>query len=638
MLVRFKDEHELRRIVSRCHSILWERQGLDPAQAFDEFSKLLSIRLFDEVNGGSRTTIHRRETPSAFAARIRALFAESNASRRFKNVFKGEAIVADALSIYHVFRELAPYSVVATTAEVDGADVKGTIYEQMIGATFRGQLGQFFTPRTIVEFMVRMVGIEEDKTVYDPACGSGGFLVMCAKVIREQLRGECGNGRSGAAITQRTREYSRRRLYGTEINERTVRVARLNFLLHGLDYRNVRQANALRIERRGLGGEVKRTGVDFVFANPPFAGVEKDAKVLSRYALGRGSDRTVSAVTREVLFIERIVRTLRKGGEAGIVVPQGIFTNRSLGRVRDYLRENTRILAVVELPEWAFAPSGTNVRGSLLFIRKEVTGKTDYPVFVKKVEHIGFTSTGRPVRENELPETIREYASGDERYLVPIAEMQSRIDAKFFIPENQRTIRLFRRNPCHKLLRLAEIGTFEREKVNLRGVHAEIALIETSAVDPFTLAITPKYVKGAECNYTSARRVHGGDILISRRRTYRGAIVVVPAELDGALAISEFSVLRLHKGYDAGYVVEILRSSEFLKLMTIYSTGEMSGRLGERDLETLAIPVPTNHVQIARTLRTHRERILDLESQVASEREDIERKCRAVIMGEPAHR
>jgi type I restriction enzyme M protein len=636
-VTRFASEYELQKVVQRCHNVLWERHGLDPAQAFDEFSKLLFVKVYDEgTMAGARTAIQRREPAEQFAARIRWLFDQANETPGFDRIFSEDTINADDLAIYEVFRQLQNYSLLETTSQVQGADVKGTIYEHIVGNTFRGELGQFFTHRSIVEFMARFVGVDESQVVYDPACGSGGFLIMCAKIIREQLQ-QAQRGLSRQEIAQRLREYGRRCLIGTEINERTARVARLNLLMHGLDYNNILMVNALKTDESAderLPVLLGEGTVDVVFANPPFAGYEKDPTVLSKFELGQNGHGNVSSVTREVLFIERIIQVLRDGGIAGIVIPQGIFTNRNLTRVRDYIKRHTQILAVIELPDWAFIPSGTSVRGSLLFIRKLAQVPTDYKVFMKRVENIGFTSTGRPTDENNFPETIEEFRQQDTRYLVPVAEIQDRIDAKFYIPEHRHLIALFQNNPQHKLVELSEIGTFYTEKVNpCLNPGQEINLIETSCVDPETLSISPRRIKGQDSNYTSLRRVQAGDILISRRRAYRGAIVVVPPELDGALAIPEFSILRLREGYDPDYIVEILRSPQFLQLMTIYSTGEMSGRIAEKDLRRLQIPLPENHHRLGAAFREHRQCIVELQSLVAEQEQQIAQLCSKVIDG-----
>ena len=636
-ITRFANEYELQKVVQRCHNILWERHGFDPAQAFDELSKLLFVKLYDETTmAGARTVTRRGEPVEQFATRVRWLFDQANQTPGFDVVFSGQAIAVDDLAICEVFRQLQSYSLLQTTAAVDGADVKGTIYENIVGNTFRGELGQFFTHRNIVEFMVRMIGVDEDMVVYDPACGSGGFLIMCAKLIREQLKAH-QPPLSQEAIAQRLKAYSQRCLIGTEINERTARVARLNLLMHGLDYANIFTVNALKVEETGdecLLSLVREGAIDVIFANPPFAGYEKDPAVLTRFELGQNGRGQVTSVTREVLFIERIICLLRPGGMAGIVIPQGIFTNRNLARVRDYIRRHAQILAIIELPDWAFIPSGTSVRGSLLFIRRMEPPPPSYDIFMKRVEHIGFTSTGQPDERNDFEATLDEFKRGEPRYMVPSGEIQDRIDAKFYLPEHQATINLFRHNPKYHLVKLSDIGTFHTKKVNPHhSPDSEISLVETSCLDPTTLTITPKRIKGRDSNYTSLRALRAGDILISRRRAYRGAIAIVPPELDGALAIPEFSVLRLREGIDRNYVVEILRSPEALKLMTIYSTGEMSGRIAERDLRQLQIPLPEDHAQIGAEFIALRERIKELDQLIQDEQERIKNLARRIIEG-----
>ncbi|MDH7484724.1 MAG: N-6 DNA methylase [Anaerolineae bacterium] len=636
-ITRFANEYELQKVVQRCHNILWERHGFDPAQAFDEFSKLLFVKLYDEtVAGGARVAIRRSEPAEDFAARVRWLFEQANQTPGFEGIFSDEPIVADDLSVYEVFRQLQNYSLLQTTSVVDGADIKGTIYENIVGNTFRGELGQFFTHRNIVEFMVRMVDIDKDTVVYDPACGSAGFLIMCAKLIRDQIKAS-QPPLFQEMTSQALKAYSKRCLIGTEINERTARVARLNLLMHGLDYSNIFTVNALKLkesDNERLHSLIKEGTIDVIFANPPFAGYEKDASVLTRFELGHNGLGKVAAVTREVLFVEQIIRLLRPGGMAGIVIPQGIFTNRNLARVREYIQRNAQILAVIELPDWAFIPSGTSVRGSLLFIRRMTPPPADYHIFMKRVEHIGFTSTGRPDPQNDFIVTLAEFKSQDPRYMVAVDKIRGRLDAKFYLRKHQAVVDLFRHNPKHKLVRLSDIGTFHTEKVNPRRFpDADFNLIETSCVDPATLTITPKRIKGSESNYTSLKVLRAGDILISRRRAYRGAIVIVPPELDGSLAIPEFSVLRLQTGIDRNYVVEILRSSEFLQLMTIYSTGEMSGRISEKDLRRLQIPLPEDHAEIGADFVSLREQIHELNRLIEAKQQSIAALASSIIQG-----
>jgi len=596
------------------------------------------VKLYDESSpSGSILALSIGEAPEKLAARVHEFFAQANENPRFGNIFTDESqiINIDAIAIHQVFKQLRPFSLLETTLHVDGADIKGTMYEHMIGNTFRGELGQFFTHRSIVEFMVRLVAVGEHRVVYDPACGSGGFLIMCAKLLREKLLQEEPD-LSHQHLGSRLRAYSKQCLVGTEINERTARVAKLNLLMHGLDYSNIYNINALKVGEGGaeLQHLIAEGSIDIIFANPPFAGYEKDPATLAKFELGHNGRGRVAAVTREVLFIERIIRLLKEDGMAAIVLPQGVFSNRNLRPVRDYIKHHAQLLAVIELPDWAFIPSGTSVRGSLLFLQKGLRVPENYRVFMKRVKHIGFTSTGKPSEFNDFPATLEEYASRLPKYLVPISDVDDRLDAKLYIPENRVVLWLFKSNAKHKLVRLEDIGSFLNERRNPRTTPNEIInLIETSCVDPETLKITPKRIKGAESNYTSLKVLRAGDILISRRRAYRGAIVEVPPELDGALAISELSVLRLKPGISRHYVLEILRSDPFLRLMTIYSTGEMSSRIAEKDLRKLRIPFPQNQEELGDRFDSLRGEIEDLEQQILQRRTQIEELALTVVEG-----
>jgi type I restriction enzyme M protein len=375
-------------------------------------------------------------------------------------------------------------------------------------------------------------------------------------------------------------------------------------LMHGLDYSGIYNANALKAEKPDISKRIGPGSVDVVLANPPFAGLEKDEDILEKFELARGRFGATAAVTREVLFLELIVKLLKEGGRAGIVVPQGVLSNSNLAHVRDYLRKNAEILAVVELPDWAFIPSGTCVRGSLLFIRKASQARSGYGVYMTKTRHIGYTSTGRVDKRNEFSSVLEEYRNQAKSKTVPIANLQSRFDAKFHINQNRGLLALFEKNPTYKLLPLRAIGSFNAERYSPRSQPGmKISVVEIGDVDVTEHKIKPRLIEGVECGYSSLKRAKPGDIVISRRRAYRGAIARVAEDVGDIYVIPEFSVLRLHDGIDPDYVICVLRSPQFTELMTVYSTGEMSSRISERDLQELKLPVPENHIEIGRFLR-----------------------------------
>ena len=187
----FRDEPHLRAVVKVCHDRIFYRLGHDPAKAFDELMKLLFLKLYDEreTPNSYEFMVLAGETHQQTASRINALFQKSIHSRRYKDVFTTRfteanppVIDLDDETIMFIVSQFQGFSLVNTSATLQGADVKGTVFEQMVGGTFRGELGAYFTPREIVEFMVRMVNPIRDDVVLDPACGSGGFLIMTSEI------------------------------------------------------------------------------------------------------------------------------------------------------------------------------------------------------------------------------------------------------------------------------------------------------------------------------------------------------------------------------------------------------------------------------------------------------------------------
>jgi len=199
-------------------------------------------------------------------------------------------------------------------------------------------------------------------------------------------------------------------------------------------------------------------------------------------------------------------------------------------------------------------------------------------------------------------------------------------------PEHREIINTFSNEKLYPLVALSEIANFEAERVNIAKIGNDAMIIETGDVDPTFRTVSPKKLNNAGTAYKTLRRVHTGDILISRRRPYRGAIVEIPENCDGALAIPEFSILRMKDGYDRKYILEILRSKPFLDLMTIFSTGEMSNRISEQDLKRLRIPIPRNHVEIGQKIDEISQEIVNLEREISDRKRMLSSIAKNIIL------
>ena len=360
------DRGDLIRVLEKCHDTLWQGGRLTPTDAFDELAKILFIKIRDEKKARRDGEpydfqIKTHETAKSVANRINRLYQEAKAQD--PEVFT-EDIEIDESRLFSVVNHLQGISLNETDL-----DVKGVAFERFLGNFFKGEIGQFFTPREVVEFMVDMVTPHHEELILDPACGSGGFLLHAMDYIRKQ---------ASEFYTEGTPEhythwhdFAKDRLFGIEVNDSIARVAKMNMIIHDDGHSNVISNDALvdfdtlYNQHRGFGKEK----FDVILTNPPFGADIKQTELpyLENYELGKGK----TSRKTEILFLERCFDFLKwDTGKLAIILPDGILTNSSLQDVRDYIERHFQILAVVSLPQIAFSHYGAGVKTSILFLRK----------------------------------------------------------------------------------------------------------------------------------------------------------------------------------------------------------------------------------------------------------------------------
>ncbi len=613
ILPPFRDVQEFKQVISTLHDLIY-KEGHDPAYAFDELTKLLFLKLYDE-----------RETPKYYefmtlanedhittVQRIQTLFDKAVKDPRYHDVFLTRynkvtetRLDLKPLTIYQIVQQLQGYSLVNTIATIKGVDIKGEAYEQMVGGTFRGELGQYFTPRTLVDFMVKMLNPDKNDIILDPACGSGGFLIMCIKHVKDKINEDNPN-LPEAEIEAQIKYFCEHNIFGLDINPRMARVAKMNMIMHGDGHSGIFNCNGLIVEDADpeeAKKSIRESRFSLIFSNPPFAGYEQEKEILKTFELGQ-RDGKPRAVTKEVVFVERIIRLLKEGGKAAIVLPQGIYSDKGLKYARDYIKKNCRILALIALPYWAFRPSGTGVRGSLIFLQKTSNVPDDYNIFIDEVKNIGYDSKGRPAK-NDLDELLKDYRDQREEKMVRFSELDTcmgytdtgRIDPGFFLPKSRERLNLFS-SSNHPLKRLEEVADFKRERKKVRKEpDTPFQYIEINDVSVRSGRINSNERLGKDMTQGTLV-IREGDLVISRRWPDRGAIAIVPEELDGALIVSEFSVLRVKEELvNREYLYSLLRTRPVLDMIDVYSTGEMSHRISEEDLKRIRIPIPDTQTQ-----------------------------------------
>ncbi len=290
-------------------------------------------------------------------------------------------------------------------------------FEYLVNKSSKGEKGQYFTPRHVIDMCVKMLNPKPGEYMIDPAAGSCGFPVHTIFHITGHLF-------ENAEVPEHEKDNVLK-IFGIDFDEKVVRVARtLNLIagdgntnvlhLNNLDYdrwnETIKNRNWLDTYGAGLNrlerlqddpNSYKEFNFDILMANPPFAGDIKESRIIHKYDLGyNDKNKPKSKVGRDILFIERNLNFLKPGGRMAIVLPQGRFNNTSDKRIREYIAEKARILAVVGLHVNTFKPH-TGTKTSVLFVQKWddelCPKKEDYPIFFAVSEQSGKDNSGEYV-------------------------------------------------------------------------------------------------------------------------------------------------------------------------------------------------------------------------------------------------
>lgn len=430
------------KVFKRSHDYIYGNEGRKK-DAFWQLLYLIFCKLYDEkrrfkcIETGESyrkkfwVGIKEKNTDEgrrAVAKRIKDIFEELKQDGTFSDVFDGnEAIALTDKGLAFIASELAKYSFLDATV-----DVKGLAYETIVSNTLKQEAGQFFTPRNIVRAMVEMLNPNENSRVLDPACGSGGFLVMVLEHVRKQIAKELypdlddvllAEKFNTYEVNERVRQYAETNIYGFDFDPDLKKAARMNMVMAGdghanifhvnsLDYPDWEDPNELNKIKASIKQSLERMAdidnnytddargkFDMIFTNPPFgAKVKVEKEIADKYFLSKYSDAP------EVLFIEACYNLLKPGGKMAIVLPDGILGNPNTLPVREWILENFKILASVDLAVEAFLPQ-VGVQASLLFLQKKTDNDKniaretdeDYEVFMAIAEKLGKDRRGNPI-------------------------------------------------------------------------------------------------------------------------------------------------------------------------------------------------------------------------------------------------
>lgn len=432
----------LKNIVLDMEDEVLANAGVD---VFEEVFKLIFIKLFDELKSTRTQTRNLEfrnygESDSQLKQKIEALF--DDAKNRWAGIFEE----SDKIKLSPSHLAVCVGSLQDIKLFNSNLDVIDDAFEYLVNKTSKGEKGQYFTPRYVIDMCVKMMNPLESETMIDTASGSCGFPIHTVFEVWKKIYKKLGIEQSHLFTAeekhQEALDYVREKVFGIDFDEKSVRVSRMLNIIAGDGHTNVLNLNSLDFDRwdenynngewqsiYGAGWnnlkkmlknkrakiveiEEERNGktyikekqiydtkefeFDMVMANPPFAGDIKESRILYKYELGKNaSGKFQSKVGRDILFIERNLEMLRSGGRMAVVLPQGRFNNSSDKYIRDYIAEKCRILAVVGLHGNVFKPH-TGTKTSVLIVQKWdeklCPKKEDYPIF--------FATMQKPSKDN----------------------------------------------------------------------------------------------------------------------------------------------------------------------------------------------------------------------------------------------
>ena len=576
----------------RCHNIVRNNDKLSPEAAFDEISKVMFIKMLYERTPDGELLYSREKFLLDEKSYLKKLPNGDYIGHLFEEV--KSFFVDDDLYERHDRIRICRNSFEAILKELEvidlydmSEDVKGVAYESLVGKTFRGELGQFFTPRQVVNYIIDVLDIKEGEKVCDPCCGSGGFLirafeyvqdsidrdiqrrietVKCSRCLASEKRRkisallqDCDKGRQDSRYAKLCREC----FFGVDANVRMARTSKMNMIMHGDGHVGVYLHDGLLNVKN-----VHDDQFDVVVINPPY-GVHVDRSMRDengKLVFGQYATQQSAA---ELMFVERVINLLKPGGRAGLVLPEGMFTNSNLRNFRKHIEERADILNITAMPPTVFLAAGANIKPNILFIRKKAIDQAN------GVAEISVASTNE-TGLSEIVKQVRGWVGCKERdntvafQVVRREEMVDWSVAPFFSGARVRF------NEKYAQVALSQLISQSTEKTDIE----DNVKYNRITVKLFGKGISLRdCVLGRDIGVKRQYVVRSGQLVVSKIDGKSGAMGIIQEEFAGAIVTQDFPVFNIDTTKVLPeYLISILVHPAILEKIASTSSGSTGRR------------------------------------------------------------
>jgi len=658
-------------IFRACHNLIWKKEKWKPTQSFYEFSKVFFIKLFydkkiyedfvkqdikpkksdflfsiDWIN--QREKEARNPFNSILFKNLRDFLEKQIDRGEKKRIFEeNETLDMKPTTIKEIVKLLEHYDF----HRID-EDLNGRMFETFLNATVRGkELGQFFTPRSVVKFMTKLADIEVNNKkinyVLDGCCGSGGFLIdAMAEMFEKVNKNNSLNKQEKRKLRDKIVENY---IYGIDADKNKYlsisRIARMNMYLHGDGSNKIywfpdsldKEMDISEIEDRELlkeaeelkkvlegykkedGTKVEPLKFDIVLTNPPFSMKynrknKDEGKIMKEYDMAEAGGKEKSSLKSNIMFIERYRDLLKENGKLITIIDDSVLNNPSEKDFRNEIREHFIVKAIISLPRNAFINADTNVKTSVLYLKKKEKKEEQGNVFMAIAENVGHNDAGKNTENlNELHQILKSFQDfekgklkeTDKIFITSGGEINDRLDCYSYAPKYKRMIKeiqIKEKNGDFDLIHTTELNIIE-ERIKKK----EYDKIKTNNFKYIDLGGTDKdlglvlEVKEDLLINLPARarqKIKTNDILIPCPIGSTEGIVKVPKEFDGQLCSTGFIIIRPKNEEEALLLWAIMKSNLVQRQFFYKQSGSLQPSITpENYKEMVLIPMPKDKLK-----------------------------------------
>lgn len=573
----------LNKTITKAHNYLYANEGLSNSESLEELLKLMYCKIeIEKVNNNN--LLDKISDPELLTLTQKTFKTLMN---KHPDIFTSTFIISDETIIF--IMQLF-WNIKFTSLK---SDKKGHILQKVMDRSYRERNGQFFTPNAVVDFIVKMIEPKSHEKGGDVACGTGGFLFSALDYIFEHEKINALDN-----------------LYFFEISEQISRLIKMRTLFEfDNPSPNLKVCDTLttRIDN----------DFDYILSNPPFGSSGKitNKNVLLQYELSINpkNNKLFSSQVPDILFVEKIVNSLKNKGRAAIILPDGNLENPSTLYLRDYLLNKTKIDAIISLPNGTFIPYGTGVKASIVFFTKlekeelQLSKDENYDIFFAQINKLGYTFS------KHSKEELKSDGSLDQDYDDIILSYKNKIydDHSFVVGFNDvlasKTFSYSYHSPLfnkvitsikqQKHALLGDLIVLNNKKVKFNPEetynYVEIADINSSGSE----IINYEPILGAELPSRASYKIKENDVLVAIAGnaigTPKQSKAIVTQNYNNCICTNGFAVIKA-KNISPYFLIHFFNTDNFLDQVKKYKYGSAIPTISKEDLLNIVVPIYDN--------------------------------------------